>query len=260
VTTLLTGATLLIDGDEYLYKACAALETEVQWDEQNHVLACNAEEAWDVFVGSIEKIKDALDAETGYLAFTGKGNFRQAIYPPYKNHRPKRKPMCYGLLRERAQQHFKCHSVDGLEADDVLGIWATSGKFGDTIVVSSDKDMQTLPTRIYRGGEVVTVSVSEANYFWLFQTLTGDTADGYPGCPGIGKVKAEKLLDEFWAHGKDHPVQEYVTEAAWEAVVRTFEAAGLTYDDALTQARLARILRVEDWDSEKKEVKLWNPK
>jgi DNA polymerase I len=245
--------TLLIDGDEYLYKACAALETEVQWDEQNHVLACNAEEAWDVFVGSIEKIKGALDAKTGYLAFTGKGNFRQTIYPPYKNHRPKRKPMCYGLLRERAQQHFKCHSVDGLEADDVLGIWATSGKFGDTVIVSSDKDMQTLPTKIYREGEVLDVSEADADIFWLFQTLTGDTADGYPGCPGIGKVKADRLLEQFTGGNF------FMFNAAWEAIVRTYEAAGLTYDDALTQARLARILRVEDWDNEKKEVKLWKP-
>lgn len=245
---------LLIDGDQYLYKACAALETEVQWDEQNHVLACNAEEAWDVFVGSIEKIKDELNAETGYLAFTGRGNFRQSIYPPYKNHRPKRKPMCYGLLLERARSHFKCHSVDGLEADDVLGIWATSGKFGDAVIVSDDKDMQTLPTTIYRDGEVIDQCLSEADRFWLFQTLTGDTADGYPGCPGIGKVKAERLLDEF-RFGEFG----FELEPAWEAVVRTYEAAGLTKEDALVQARLARILRASDWDSEKKEPILWEP-
>jgi DNA polymerase-1 len=49
------------------------------------------------------------------------------------------------------------------------------------------------------------------------------------------------------------------TEEAWKAVVRTFEAKGLTADDALVQARLARIVRDSDWDSEKMEVKLWTP-
>lgn len=149
--------------------------------------------------------------------------------------------------------------MDGLEADDLLGIWATSGRFGNTIIVSDDKDMQTLPTTIYRMGELQTLSEDDANAFWMFQTLIGDTTDGYPGCPGIGKVKAEKLLKEFWHGGSSASGGKFLLEAAWEAVVRQYEAAGLTYDDALQMARVARILRHEDWDSERKEVKLWEP-
>jgi DNA polymerase-1 len=244
--------TLLVDGDEYLFKACIALETEIQWDTQNHVLFCNREEAWDVFCGSLNKLQDTLESDRMYLAFTGEGNFRRDLYPTYKGHRG-RKPLCYGALYERAHAEYKALHVDTLEADDLLGIWATSGKFGDTILVSADKDMQTLPTTIYRDGEVREVLPGEADWFWLFQTLTGDTADGYPGCPGIGKVKAEKLLNEFRTD------LDFATEAAWEAVVRTFEASGLTAEDALVQARLARILRASDWDSDKKEVKLWQP-
>lgn len=245
---------LLIDGDQFLYKACAACEVETRWDAQNHVLSCNAEEAWDVFCGSLEKIKEELKSDTMYLAFSGAGNFRRDIYPQYKSARKgKRKPLAYGRLYERAHKQLKCKSVDLLEADDLLGIWATSGKFGETILVSDDKDMQTIPTTLYRAGEVVTKTLDEANAFWMFQTLIGDTTDGYPGCPGIGKVKAEKLLAEFWHDGK------FLLEAAWEAVVRTFEGADLTYDDALQMARVARILRAEDWDSERKEVKLWQP-
>jgi DNA polymerase-1 len=80
----------------------------------------------------------------------------------------------------------------------------------------------------------------------MFQTLVGDTSDGYKGCPGVGKVKAEKLLA-----GND--------KLYWEIVRATFEKAGLTEQDALTQARLARILRFSDWDNEKKEPILWSP-
>ena len=245
---------LLIDGDEYLYKACAALEKEVQWDDQNHVLSCNAAEAWDVFTGSLDKLQNEIESQAIYLAFSGHGNFRKTLYPAYKEHRKKtRKPLCYSTLLERAFKTFKCHAVDGLEADDLLGIWATSGKFGDTLIVSSDKDMQTLPTAIYRDGEIRHISESEADMFWLTQTLTGDTSDGYPGCPSYGPVKAQKLLQEFWTDGVFH------MEEAWEALVRAYESQQLTAEDALTQARLARILRSSDWDHVNKEVKLWTP-
>ena len=45
----------------------------------------------------------------------------------------------------------------------------------------------------------------------------------------------------------------------WGAVEQAFIKAGLTKDDALTQARLARILRWSDWDAEKGEPILWKP-
>ena len=74
------------------------------------------------------------------------------------------------------------------------------------------------------------------------QTLIGDIADGYKGCPGIGAVKAKKLLDEA-------PV--------WATVKDAYEKAGLTEEDALQQARMARILRSSDYPDG--QVKLWSP-
>lgn len=242
---------LLIDGDQFLFKACAAVEVDARWDEHLHILSSNSAEAWDVFQGSIDKVKDELDASAAYLAFSGKGNFRHGIYPAYKGGRS-RKPLCYGRLYERAHVEMRSEHVDLLEADDLMGIWAT-GKFKHAIIVSDDKDMQTLPAKLYREGEVRSITEDEANAFWMKQTLMGDTTDGYSGCPKIGAVKAEKLLSEFWSEGKFH------LQPAWEAAVRQFEAAGLTAEDALLQARLARILRAEDWDTERKEVKLWQP-
>lgn len=247
---------LLIDGDQYLFKACAAVEVDARWDEHLHILSSNAEEAWDVFRGSIDKVKDELDASDAYLAFSGNGNFRHSLYPAYKGGRS-RKPLCYGRLYERAHVEMRSAHVDGLEADDLMGIWAT-GKFKHAIIVSDDKDMQTLPAKLYRGGEVQYISEDAANAFWLKQTLMGDPTDGYSGCPKIGAVKAEKLLSEFWRHDPDGAVS-FQFQPAWEAAVRQFEAAGLTASDALLQARLARILRAEDWDTDNKEVKLWEP-
>jgi DNA polymerase-1 len=42
-------------------------------------------------------------------------------------------------------------------------------------------------------------------------------------------------------------------------VVAAFESKGLTEEDALVQARVARICRASDYDFKTKEVKLWNP-
>ena len=65
------------------------------------------------------------------------------------------------------------------------------------IIVSQDgvKDMKTIPTIVWDGKDLLTISEPWADYWHLYQTLVGDTSDGYKGCPGVGKVKAEKLLE-----------------------------------------------------------------
>lgn len=139
-----------------------------------------------------------------------------------------------------------------LEADDVIGILATQP---GTEVARNPKKILVVTNHdtcgFYRIGleerapERFRPSLDEANSFWLEQTLTGDPADGYAGCPGVGPVGAARILDEA-----DDP---------WSAVVSAYEKAKLTEQDAITQARLARILRWEDYDIEKGEVRLWTP-
>lgn len=239
--------TLLADGDHFLFQACAACEREVRWDDQNHVLFSNREEAFTVFEAMLGRVIDKLKGDKVYLAFTGANNFRVPLSGgTYKAGRP-RKPLCYWDLYQQISEKYTTRRYDVLEADDVMGIWQTSGKFKDSIIVSDDKDMKTIPGKLYRLGELATISVGEAERNWMLQTLTGDTTDGYSGCPGIGAVTAAKVLDNNdgipW----------------WDAVVQTYEKKGLTAEDALLQARLARILRAEDWDSEQQEVRLWAP-
>ena len=79
----------------------------------------------------------------------------------------------------------------------------------------------------------------------MLQTLTGDPVDGYKGCPGAGPAKAAKVLSK--------------AGSMWENVKREYVKAGLTEDHAILQARLARILRFEDWDSANKQPILWTP-
>jgi len=76
------------------------------------------------------------------------------------------------------------------------------------------------------------------------QAVAGDSVDGYSGCPGIGPVRAERML-------KDQP--------DWAKVVEIYESKKLSADDALVQARVARILRFGEYDQVTETVKLWTP-
>ena len=246
-------APLLVDADILLYRAAAACEHEVCFDEDNHILTSNNKEAWDAVEHQINMYREQLGDGPMHFALTGSDNFRRKLWDGYKGGRT-RKPLCYGYLRDRLIGDHGARFVDTLEADDLLGIWATGGRLKDAIIVSLDKDLRTIPGRVWRHAanssqehQLFTVTEQEADYFWMTQTLTGDATDGYKGLPGTGPKTAEKILAGVSSDG------------LWGAVVSAFEAKGLTEDDALLQARLSRILRASDWDSNKKEVILWNP-
>ena len=248
---------LLIDGDQYLHRACAAVERDTRWDEENHVLHSNAVEAWEVVEGSIKKVLGHFGSADHVICLsdTDHRDFRKEIDPSYKAHRAgSRKPLCFYDLKAKMFAELNCRSFPSLEADDVMGILATKPGADTKIIVSRDKDMRTIPARVWDGSKFYNVTENEANYNHLFQTLIGDASDGYKGCPGCGPKKAEKLLAPVF-NGQPWPNEKL----AWAVVVDAFTTAGLTEADALRQARLARILRWEDWDTEKKEVKLWTP-
>lgn len=240
--------TLLIDGDLVLHRACAAVEREVRWDAENHMLFSNSEEAWDAVSHELNKLFERFDTTTHVIALSLGRNFRHGIDPTYKHNRKGlRKPMAFAEAAKRLQREYRCVAFDGLEADDVMGIFGSRDP-EDTIICSADKDMRTIPCTLWDGKDVRRISKAEADYAHMMQTLTGDTADGYTGCPGVGPVKAERIL-----------IGDTPGAGVWDAVVASFVKAGLTADDALRQARLARILRNTDWNWDKKEPILWTP-
>ena len=238
---------LLIDADLLLYKAACGVEKEVRWDEENHMLWSNKEDAWGVIEDNIRSLQNQFEPVDMIFCLTGKGNFRKEVYPDYKGNRlGVRKPLCYADLTYRLKVDYTVRMLEGLEADDIMGILATSPSNRNRIIVSEDKDMRSIPCTLYQKGETVHISKKEADYNHMYQTLVGDQSDNYPGCPGVGPVKARKALDG--------------THNLWLGVVAEYQNHGLTEDDALVMAQISRICRVEDWDSEKKEAILWTPK
>jgi DNA polymerase-1 len=237
---------LLIDADQYLFKATAAVEKETRWDEFNHVLYSNREEAWENFARMIRQLFERFGTEEHAMCFSGSPPcFRRKIADTYKAMRSPRKPLCYAALRELCEAHYNVIAFPGLEADDVMGILATKPGKHKRIIISQDKDMKTIPGFVMREGGVMHITEEQADYWHMYQTLVGDTSDGFKGCPGIGPKKAEVLLKD----AKDR----------WGVVKSTYVKQGSTEDDALQQARLARILRWSDWDTEAKEPILWTP-
>jgi DNA polymerase-1 len=255
-------ADLLIDADMYLFQAASACEVETDWGDDKWTLHSDAGQVRRVFQ---EKITEFLDTIPGanrvVLCFSdpSRRSFRHDLTHTYKQARKgTRKPITYAAIRDElvagdgewSNYDYKTIIKPRLEADDVMGIVSTRapGKF---VIVSGDKDMQQIPGLLYYQGELRETSTAQADRYHLIQTLTGDATDGYPGCPGIGAIRAELFVDgKVWPELKP-----------WQRVVRLFKEskAKLTEADALLQARLARILRNTEWDFEKSEVKLWQP-
>jgi DNA polymerase-1 len=242
----------LIDADILVYQAATLAEKPVDWGDGLWTLHAFEEEAQALFQASLTKILDGVNTDDFVLAFTDTHNFRKDVLPTYKSNRSGvRKPMLLKFLRDWATTQWGSKVMAGLEGDDVLGITATDKLFEDTlyIICTIDKDLRTIPAAHYNFGkdESFLISTAEADRFHMIQTLTGDTTDGYKGCQGVGIKTAEKILD-----GK-------VGYEMWEAVVKAYEKAGLSEEEALVQAQVARILRASDYNFETNEVILWQP-
>jgi DNA polymerase-1 len=244
--------TLLIDADVVAYKAATSVEVAAEWEPGYWTWHCDEYEVRRAIDDQIDKVMGDLDGKDYRLCLTDSaGNFRKRILPTYKGNRSNvKKPLVLKAIRQWLIEEKGAYLRPGLEGDDCMGIFATWSKLkGEKVIVSIDKDMKTIPGLYSRDGEtIVEVSEDEADYWHLFQTLTGDQTDGYSGCPGIGPKKAEAILQ--------HPDNQ---DDLWGVVVRTFVKAGLNEDEALVQARVARILRASDYDFEKKEPILWTP-
>lgn len=239
---------LLIDGDILTYRTCWACQTQVQWEDDVVTTATNLKEVKAQADAMISYWQEQLGVEQLVICFSPKGGkyFRHNILESYKETRKaSQKPLGYHSLVEYLKEHYSYLQVPMLEADDTLGILATNGEYSRNIIVSVDKDMLTIPCEYYNMDKEVTETVDTklADYMHLYQTLVGDSTDNYKGCPGVGPKKAADILKI----------------PSWSRVVTAFEKAGLTSDDALVQARVARILRANEYNFETGEVILWEP-
>ena len=237
---------LLIDSDFLAYKAAQACEIGIDFGNDVIISQSQFSDVLRVFEMELNKVTKAMMDDDFILYFSSTKNFRKKIFPDYKGHRNKRKPLGYRRLINHCKVHYKYCIRPELEADDAIGIDATKFSDPQNIVVSPDKDMKQIPSNLWNlTDDVMEITVEDGDRWHLVQTLSGDPTDGYSGCPGIGVKRATELLDK--------------NENKWEAVCKAFRDRGLSDDDALLNARLAKILRQEDYDHTNSQPILWNP-
>ena len=241
---------LLIDTELFLFRAAAACEVEVEWAPDEWTYLCRHGDAKAAFQDIIGGLMEVAPDHQPVMVFGGSVNFRYGIYPSYKSNRKKhKKPAGFRALADwvltaAASRGWETHVLPEVEGDDVLGLAASPGD----IIASDDKDMLTLPGILLRDGEVLELSEAQADRNFFQQALTGDATDGYPGCPGIGPVKAERLLDLC-----------HTPAEMWKAVLGAYRKAGKSDHFALQMARCARILRPGEYDHDAKAPILWMP-
>ena len=243
--------TAIIDGDTLAWLAALRAESTADFGSTGIARVADMDTAKAEVRSQVEAIRDhtKADAIVMTLSCPTRVYWRMKIWPTYKQHRAGGvKPVALGKVKEWMATKSNCYVRPQLEADDVVGILATSKKIpGKKIIVSSDKDLKQIPGTHFNPnfpeGGLFEVTPEEGRRWHLMQTLMGDQVDGFPGCPGVGPKKAEAALKQ----------------GTWAEVVAVFDAKKLTEEDALVQARVARILTHSDWDYKKKERKLWQP-
>ena len=241
--------------------------------------------------GITERLKEFQGAQLVMVFSTANGadNWRKQVLDTYKaNRKGKRKPVGYPVLLEEMlndlETYYRTFQWQGLEGDDVIGILATHPEYlevDEAIPVSCDKDFNTIPGRFYwlTSNKIVTNTLAEANRWHMYQAIKGDTTDGYGGIPGVGEqvdgtpllewldsptyfYQAVKTMKSGPRKGEEVPYwtscspeeAECLLErplTKWDCVVSLANKQGMTEDELIVQAQVARILRKEDfcWDT-----------
>lgn len=240
---------MVIDADILLFQSAASVEHCAEWPDGMwtwHAFENEGEAAMDDMVKGLfnavtEKYPECTEVVMALSGDRSK-NFRKQLLPTYKSNRKgSRKPLLYKHLEERLLKEYNCVIEETLEGDDLLGLMADD----ETVLVTIDKDLQTVPGHHYNFNkkEFFTVDETSADYFNMYQALTGDTTDGYAGIPGIGPVAATKILDES-------------PQCHWFGIAYAKAAKkGLSEDYVDRQYATAHILRPGEYDFTTKEVK-----
>ncbi len=241
----------LLDGDIIAYRAACSGEDLDDFGPEGSV-HLDRPAAYKTADAVIRKWARGAGATGVLVVFSSSDVFRYSVLPSYKYNRTGEKPPLYADVVAHIETNWKTLRKPHLEADDTIGILATRDP-KRYVAVSIDKDFDSLPARVFNPDKDAIprlIRPPMADRSWLMQTLTGDSVDGYKGCPGVGPVNAARVLDEGG----------FKLPGMWAAVVEQFHEKGLTEDDALVQARVARILRHTDFDIQTREIILWHPK
>lgn len=266
----------LIDGDMLLYRAAYASQTVADFGDGEGDTVLVDE---DVAIRNAMKIARDWTKAAGAskaiicLSSVQSDSFRHQLWKPYKSNRTNPKPEAYMAIRKAIEFDYETYQEPGLEADDLMGIAATSER-AQCVIVSGDKDMRSIPGLVLnptKDRRPVKISTQLADMNWMRQTMIGDPVDCYPGIAGVGPAIAEKIITSphrlrkvTTMVGKKAPKPKTSWVAGepcslWQSMVDYAAKGKQSEQDVIQQARVARILRSGDFNKETRTVLLWGP-
>ena len=152
------------------------------------------------------------------VAFDHGLTFRNEVFPQYKAQReatPEDIKRSVPIIKRILEAYrIPVLQVDGFEADDVIGTLAlkAAAEGVETYMLTPDKDYAQLVREnvlMYRprhGGGYEILKEEDINKKYGLRSphqvidllaLMGDSADNFPGCPGVGEKTASKLIAQF---------------------------------------------------------------
>lgn len=172
----------------------------------------------------IDKIVFNSRCDEYQVYLTGKGNYRDtvAVTNKYKGNRDcTAKPFYYEEIRAYLINMHRAMVINGMEADDALGLAQT----GDTVLCSKDKDLDTIPGKHFNWDKlergIYIVTEDEANAFFYKQVLMGDSTDNIISIHGLGPKTADKMLALCTTEQDRYDVclQVYKEKASYERLI-----------------------------------------
>ena len=170
------------------------------------------------FCNTLKEITDKEHPAYIGVAFDEGKTFRHEAFPPYKAQRqatPEDIKLAVPIIKDiLSAMHIPVLVSPGFEADDVIGTLALQAAQAgvETYMLTPDKDYgQLIRENVYmyrprHGGGYDVIGekqiddkygVASAHQVVDLLALMGDSADNYPGCPGVGEKTAVKLIKEF---------------------------------------------------------------
>lgn len=242
---------IILDIESYLIKACFACVALKEISEGTYCEVYEVARGKAYLNDIIDGFKERIDGrEIVIVVGDIENNFRKKINPTYKHNR-KGKPKIYDVLLSWLVDKYNVVFLKGVEADDTARIvFEDNDNFpGEKVIVSVDKDFYSVPCNFYRdnpnGGEVVTVTEEDARQNLFVQILTGDKADGYSGCKGVGPITACSLVNNT---------------TTVDDIRQIFIDNGMKVEDFETNLMMAHILGIDNYNLKTNRIKHKNKK
>lgn len=202
---------LLLDGNALIHRAYHAIRplTSPSGEPTNATFG---------FTSTLLRVLDEFKAQYVAVAFDVGRTFRHDMFPEYKANRPAM-PDDLRVQLDRVRElvatfDLPAEYLEGYEADDVLATLSRQAvqQGLDVIIVTGDSDILQIVSphvkvlmsgrrftdaKVYDETAIRERYGLEPNQLLDFKTLQGDSSDNIPGVPGVGKVTASKLLQEF---------------------------------------------------------------